>query len=165
MQGVVAGNALGDGMRRIRTATLADAQDVAACVRSSFSHYVDRIGKSPLPMLYDYDEILAEHPVYVTCMQEQIVGVLVLKQESDGFWLDVVAVPPQFQRQGIGKQLIEFAEAQARDRGFGVINLYTNAMMVENQAIYSKLGYSLHARETVDGYDRMFFRKSLLKIP
>jgi ribosomal protein S18 acetylase RimI-like enzyme len=113
-------------------------------------------------MLYDYNDVIAKFPVYLACVDEQLVGTLVLSQGVDGFCLDVVAVDPRFQGCGIGKQLIQFAESQATASGFDSIYLYTNAMMVENQALYLKLGYIQHDRRVEDGYDRLYFRKRLV---
>ena len=48
--------------------------------------------------------------------------------------LDNVAVAGNFQGKGIGRRLIDFAEAEARRRGFGEIRLYTHQTMHENIA-------------------------------
>ena len=145
----------------IRAATHADAENVATCVANCFTHYVERIGKPPQPMLRNYNHVIADHPVYLALVDEKLAGVLVLDQGVDGFSLDIVAVDPRFQGRGIGKQLVLFAEARARACGFDSIHLFTNAVMVENQAFYSRLGYTQYARRNEEGYDRVFFRKPL----
>ena len=146
----------------IRAAVHADAENVAACVASSFTPYIERMGKPPQPMLRNYNDVIADHPVYLACVDDKLVGVLVLSQGVDGFSLDIVAVDPRIQGRGIGKQLVQFAEAQARAGGADSIHLFTNALMVENQAFYSRLGYTKYARRIEEGYDRVFFRKPLV---
>ena len=145
----------------IRAADHADAGNVASCVANSFTHYIERIGKTPQPMLRNYNDVITDHPVYLALVDEKLAGVLVLDQGVDGFSLDIVAVDPRFQGRGIGKQLVLFAEARARACGFDSIHLFTNAVMVENQAFYSRLGYTQYARRNEEGYDRVFFRKPL----
>src|SRR6478735_10402086 len=146
---------------RIRAAGLADAGIVATCVANSFTHYVERMGKPPQPMLRNYNDVITDHPVYLTFVDEKLAGVLVLGQGVDGFSLDIVAVDPRFQGRGMGKQLVLFAEARARACGFDSIHLFTNAVMVENQAFYSRLGYTQYARRNEEAYDRVFFRNPL----
>ena len=54
-----------------------------------------------------------------------------------------------------------FAEEEARRRGHRVIELYTNEVMVENIALYRRLGYVETGRKQVAGYDRVYMRKTL----
>ena len=46
-----------------------------------------------------------------------------------------IAVSPQAQGRGVGKRLIAFTEAEARRRGYGLLRLYTNELMIENVAM------------------------------
>ena len=43
----------------LRAATAADAGAVKACVVAAYSHYIERMGKPPGPMLDDYTEVIA----------------------------------------------------------------------------------------------------------
>ena len=45
--------------------------------------------------------------------------------------------------------------------GFDRIELYTNAAMRENIEYYPRLGYKEIGRHEEDGFERVFFRKSL----
>lgn len=145
----------------IRTAVAADAEPVAACVQRAYQHYVERIGRPPGPMLDDYARVIAEREVYVAEAGGQIVGVLVLGPADEGFLLDNIAVSPDVQGRGLGRRLLDLAEARARAAGFTSIYLYTHEKMVENQAIYSKTGYVEYERRTEGGLTRVFMRKQL----
>jgi GNAT superfamily N-acetyltransferase len=68
---------------------------------------------------------------------------------------------PSVQGTGIGRQLLSFAEDEARRRGFGLIYLMTNDRMTENQALYARIGYVLFDRQVVHGYSRVLMRKAL----
>ena len=46
-------------------------------------------------------------------------------------------------------------------RAHDCIYLSTNEKMVENQALYSTIGYIEHARRIENGYSRVFMRRGL----
>ena len=74
---------------------------------------------------------------------------------------DLPAIRPSAQGAGLGRRLLEFAEEQARQRGLARLDLYTNEVMTENQAIYARLGYRETGRRTEDGYQRVYMEKDL----
>lgn len=111
-------------------------------------------------MLDDYSEVVQHHAVFVA-ETDEIIGVLVLIQTQSDILLDNVAVHPKQQGCGLGKRLIELAESEARDRGFGKIDLYTHESMKENIGIYQGLGYTETERKEVRGYNRVYMQKVL----
>ena len=62
------------------------------------------------------------------------------------FLLDNIAVRPDRQGRGYGRQLLNFAEAEAIRQGWNAITLYTHVLMVENIAIYTARGYAKRER-------------------
>lgn len=62
---------------------------------------------------------------------------------------------------GIGRQLLEFAEAQAMRLGHVAVDLMTHQLMVENRALYGRIGYLAQGVVTQDGYARVHYRKAL----
>lgn len=145
----------------IRRAAASDAAEVAACVAAAFAPYVERIGKPPAPMLQDYAAVIAERQVWVASDGQQIIGALVLDTTGEGFLLDTVAVLPSRRGTGIGRKLLEFAQCEAQRQGHTSIYLYCNEKMTENQALYSRIGYTEYGRRTEDGYARVYFGKLL----
>ena len=150
---------------RIRPATQADAGAVRDCVDAAYRHYIDRIGRKPGPMLDDYAKIIGERPVHVAELGGKIVGMLVLDETDEGFLLETVGVNPAVKGTGVGRLLIEFAESEARRKGYASLYLYTHEKMTENQALYARNGYVGYARRTEDGLARVFMRKTLAKAP
>jgi ribosomal protein S18 acetylase RimI-like enzyme len=134
----------------IRPAQLEDAAAVTACVAC--------IGKPPAPMLDDYAD---RHKVFVLTEGESIIGVLVLIETEQSLLLDNVAVHPDYQGRGLGRQLIELAAAEALRLGFSSIILYTNVQMTENINLYKKLGFVETERKQEKGYERVYMRKLL----
>lgn len=120
------------------------------------------MGKPPGPMLEDYSEVIRQHQVFVLERQGELTGVVVLIEQAQGILLDNVAVQPRGQGQGYGRQLMEFAENEARNQGFRSIDLYTHECMIENIEMYKKLGYVETDRRTERGYQRVYMRKSLV---
>ena len=145
----------------LRPAREQDAAAVTACVHAAYRHYIERIGGPPGPMTQDYAKMIRDGRVTVAESGGKILGVLVLAVTLEGFLLENVAVDPSHRGKGLGRTLIEFAEAQARREGFKSIYLYTHEKMTENQALYSKAGYVAYDRRGEHGFPRIYMRKSL----
>jgi ribosomal protein S18 acetylase RimI-like enzyme len=145
----------------VRPAVAGDAPAVTACVIAAYRHYVDRNGKYPAPMLDDYAQVIAEHDVTVAERDGQLVGVLVVREAEEGFLLDNIAVHPDAQGASVGRSLLLLAEDKARAAGYDSIYLYTQEIMVENQALYTRAGYAEYARRHEVGLDRIYMRKQL----
>ena len=69
---------------------------------------------------------------------------------DEGFVLENVCVDPSVEDTGVGRALLEHAEAEARRAGFDSIYLYTHELMTENQALYARIGYEEYDRRPVD---------------
>jgi N-acetylglutamate synthase-like GNAT family acetyltransferase len=145
----------------IRKAILDDVPGITACVCEAYVHYIERIGKRPGPMLEDFQETIATAQVHVVESKGKIVGVAVLKVTDEGFYLDNVAVRPSAKGTGVGRTLLELAEAEARTQGFTSLYLATHELMHENRALYARIGYDEYAKRVVNGYPRVFLRKEL----
>ena len=145
----------------VRAAHGGDAPAAAACVNAAFEPYVERIGKPPAPMLSDYVALAAEGKVWVAERDGRVVGVLVQYETEDGFYIDTVAALPEMHGTGVGRALLQFAEGEARARGFESIYLCTNSRMMENQVFYPRIGYVEYDRRAQSGYERVFYRKRL----
>lgn len=145
----------------IRRATEADVDAITAIVHEAYAPYIPRIGKEPAPMLDDYQQVIARHMVFVLEMEGAVRGVVVLEHERDVLHVQNVAVCNQARGQGLGRELMSFAERQAQALGCGSIELYTNELMTENILFYARLGYRETRRAVEDGYARVFLRKSI----
>lgn len=144
----------------LRQAVPADAANVAELVDAAYHHYVERIGLVPGPMRADYAEVIRTADVTVAD-EGGVVGVLVLRVTDEGFLVDNVAVHPSRQGTGLGRALLEYAEAAARRAGFDSVYLYTHEMMSENLALYARIGYIEYDRRTEGEFSRVFLRKQL----
>jgi ribosomal protein S18 acetylase RimI-like enzyme len=145
----------------LRFAIGADVPRVATLVNSAYGHYIERIGMLPRPMTDDYAQLIANQRVTVAETHGTIVGVIVLATSDERFLIDNVAVDPSHRGKGLGRALLEFAEAEARRAGFDSIYLYTHEMMTENLAIYKRLGYVEYDRRSQGEFSLVYMRKHL----
>ena len=146
----------------LRPATTADAAKVAALVNDAYGHYVERIGEPPGPMTEDYRDVIGNRRVTVAESDEAMVGVIVLGVTDTGFAVENVAVHPSHRGRGLGRVLLVLAEAEARRAGFDSICLYTHEKMIENLALYARIGYIEYERRPQRGFSLVFMRKRLV---
>jgi|HubBroStandDraft_5_1064220.scaffolds.fasta_scaffold36652_2 GNAT superfamily N-acetyltransferase len=143
----------------VRQATVDDLPSVQEVVTAAYAKYLDRMGRPPAPLLSDYRALLEAGDLWVT--GRPVTGLIVLTQSGDSLHVDNVAVHPSAQGTGLGRQLMEFAERQAEQRGLRRLTLYTHEVMVENQLIYVHFGYREVYRRTENGYRRVYMEKLL----
>jgi ribosomal protein S18 acetylase RimI-like enzyme len=134
---------------------------VAELVDAAYGHYVERIGGPPRPMTDDYEEVIRTRQVTVAERDGAVAGVIVLAVTDEGFLIDNVAVHPSHRGSGLGRALLEFAEAEARRARFDSIYLYTHERMTENLALYARIGYVEYDRRSHGEFSLVYLRKQL----
>jgi ribosomal protein S18 acetylase RimI-like enzyme len=144
-----------------RPARSEDAPALRDLVRAAYAKYIARLGREPAPMLDDYGARIAAGQAWVLEEGDALVGAVILENEPDGLMLYNIAVAPAAQGQGVGRRLIAFTEAEARRRGYALLRLYTNELMVENVAMYPRLGFTETHRGSAAGHRRVYFEKRL----
>ncbi|KUM71369.1 GNAT family N-acetyltransferase [Streptomyces curacoi] len=143
----------------IRSAVAADVSAVKAVTDAAYHHYIERIGRAPVPMEADHGANVAAGKVFVT--GDPVLGLVVVEAHEDHLFLDSIAVHPDAHGRGVGRRLLHFVDAHARALGLTEVRLYTNALMWENQKIYPKYGYEITERRMDGPYDRVHYRKRL----
>ncbi|MEU7060769.1 GNAT family N-acetyltransferase [Streptomyces sp. NPDC046197] len=151
--------------KEIRAATAADMPAVKAVTDAAYRPYIARLGVVPVPMEADHAADVAAGRVFVTeePATARVIGLVVIEARADHLFLDSIAVHPDAHGRGVGRRLLEFVDARARALGLPEIRLYTNAMMWENQRIYPKFGYHAVERRVDGPYDRIHYRKRLVR--
>ena len=144
---------------KLRIAAAADVPRLTELVDAAYGHYVERIGGQPRPMTDDYADVVRTRRVTVAERAGQIVGLIVLEIDNQQITVDNVAVDPAHQGTGVGRALLEHAEAAARDAGHDAIYLYTHELMTENLALYSGIGYVEYERHQHGPARLVHFRK------
>jgi ribosomal protein S18 acetylase RimI-like enzyme len=88
---------------------------------------------------------LAEQPELfgvLTDEEGEVVGTVMAGYEGHRGWINYLAVDPARQGQGLGRQLMDWAEARLRERGCPKINLQVRRGNEPVLAFYSALGYA-----------------------
>jgi len=115
--------------------------------RSAYAPWLPILGMEPLPYRADYRALLDDHEAWFARDADGTeVGALVLGFEPDHLLIWSVAAFAG--GRGIGRALLDFAEAEAIRRSLDEVRLYTNVLMGRNIELYLSLGYGETGHET-----------------
>jgi ribosomal protein S18 acetylase RimI-like enzyme len=152
----------GLGEISLRPATGADVDRLTEIARAAYGHYMERMGAPPRPLVDDYAEVVRDFDVTVAEREGRVLGMLVVAVTDEGFTIENVAVDPANHGTGVGRILLERAEAAARRAGFDSIALYTHETMTENLDLYARIGYVEYDRRDVGAGSLVYMRKPLV---
>lgn len=120
--------------------------------------YQERMGGVRLPpMDLDYSSEIENYPTWVVESERSILGGLIMVFEDDQASIANIAVDPKFQGQGIGGDLMDFAESKARENNFSELRLATHVLLEENVSLYRHLGWEKTGRDKT----RVYMKKKL----
>ncbi len=137
----------------IRQASIEDSINLKNCMESAYSVYLQRLCDKRLPpMDADYEDEIRSFPVWVAESDKKIVGGLILMFEEHYASIANIAVHPEFQGNGLGRGLMEFAESEAKRMGYAEMRLSTHVSLTEIVSLYLHLGWSETDRDDVRVY-------------
>ena len=131
----------------MRTALPEDAAAIRALVRAAYAKWVPIIGREPRPMTADYDAAIHDHRFDLIEEAGQLIALIETEARPDHLWIENLAVLPEAQGRGFGRQLLTHADMLALDAGFTELRLLTNGRMATNRALYRSHGYVETAEE------------------
>jgi ribosomal protein S18 acetylase RimI-like enzyme len=140
----------------IRLAQQDDADAVRLLVRAAYAPWIERFGREPSPMQDDYGQRIADGEVWVLEEDESLIGCVMLRDGPQALMMPNLAVAPAAQGKGYGRRLIDFAETEARRRGYAELRLFVNSLMTENIALYHHLGFVEIERIQTEGELRSY---------
>ena len=146
----------------IRRAEPYDVNAAQNLLRAAFTPFIAVIGQKPAPMLADLAAAQAAGQLWLAGEGQTISALMVCFAQDGALELDILAVAPEAQGQGLGAMMVSHAGALAQAAGLGAITLYTNAAMQGAQRLYARLGFDLVERRQQDGFDRLFYRKAVV---
>ncbi|TPK70027.1 GNAT family N-acetyltransferase [Mesorhizobium sp. B2-4-15] len=91
---------------------------------------------------------------FVALNDGRIVGCVFALERGDDFHVGKLAVAPDCQGQGIGRQLMRAVERLALDRGKAALELQTRIELITNHAAFARLGFHETERTAHEGYAR-----------
>ena len=150
-----------DSSIRFRAADAADAAAIRDIVRAAYAKWVPVIGREPLPMRADYDKAVREHQFELAIEDGRIVGLIETIAHDDHIWIENVAVTPEAQGRGIGRQLLDSAERTAVEAGLRELRLLTNGAFKANVSLYKRQGYAVDREEPFMNGTTVYMSKRL----
>ncbi len=143
-----------DPIANLRRAGPADVAPLKALQTAAYAPMGEIAGGTPLPLLADYDEIVATMEVWVAGPPSgPFEAALILDHDGAATLVWSVAVAPGTQSTGLGRRLLGFAETRARAAGATRMRLYTHRLYERNRAIYRRFGYREIGEEVVGERD------------
>ena len=140
----------------IRESRAKDAEGLQKCMQAAYSIYQRRMGGDRLPpMDVDYLFEINNYPSWVVDADGVILGGLIMLFDDGKASLANIAIDSQY--QGIGGELMRFAEAKTIELNFSELYLATHILLEENISLYLHLGWKEISRDK----SRIFMKKIL----
>jgi ribosomal protein S18 acetylase RimI-like enzyme len=146
---------------RIRAATVADLASIVRCANLAFASFAGLSDKQDVKLEESLRSQILEGSIQLMCDGAGVVGYISLWPTADQMFVDTLAVLPKHHRQGLGTQLLAFADNETLRLGRSSVNLFTKATMADNLVFYKRRGYRETGRCDDDGFCRVFFSKSI----
>ncbi|MGO2519732.1 MAG: GNAT family N-acetyltransferase [Microbacterium sp.] len=140
-----------------------DAGEVLTVQRAAFVSEALIYGTADMPPLTQTLEQvraeLAEADGWVARIENRLVGAIRVRQTDDLLLVGRIAIAPDVQGSGIGRALLEAAEA---DSSAPEAELFTGSLSEANVHLYESCGYRITDRvDQGDGTSQLFMRKPL----
>lgn len=126
----------------LRTALPHEAGALRDLARAAYAKWVPVLGREPRPMQADYEAAVKTFRFDVVELDRRIIASLQTQPREDHFWVESVAVLPDWRGRGGGRRLLAHAEVLAREAGFSEVRLLTNGKMADNRRLYASVGYT-----------------------
>ena len=106
------------------------------------------------------------HSLYEAYNIEHQIPLYEDKETMPGEWyIDILAVYPEYRRHGIGRKLLVEVENLARQQGATKIALNCEKENTKAYKLYEKLGYTPESERVLSGHPYYHMTKALKKIP
>lgn len=130
----------------MRRAGPGDLEAVVALQRAAYARNRVLLGREPLPLQADYEQILKGYEIWLA-EHDGLAGVLILEPRRNDLLLWSIATEPSRQAKGLGKAMLAMAETRARQLGLGMMRLYTGATLQHLIEWYGRHGYAVERIE------------------
>lgn len=124
-----------------------DIAEIVALQQDAYARNRPLLGVEPLPLLVDYNELLASHEGWLWRTDGVITGVLILENRPEDLLIWSIATRPGRQGSGLGKAMLRFADDRARELGKDVVRLYTGQPLSHLISWYGRHGFTLERVE------------------
>ena len=151
----------------MRAARIEEANVIAGLIGRAFLDYVRGLGRDWPGPYEDMPDRIAAGQVLVLDGDDGPVAALVHSRDSDVFNIDMIAIDPDHQGQGLSKVLLAQSEELARAANATEIRLHTVAKYDRLVRLYESSGFQLtHTGPRPkgdDGHPRAFMAKKIFQ--
>ena len=142
----------------LRTATIGDAESIAATIAASFAQYRGKLVPESGAFRETAEAIAAElargASAIVAERNGEMLGCVLVEEMEGDLYFGRLSVLPSARGQGLARRLIDAVEAEALRRGLAGVRLGVRIVLTENQRLFASLGYRETSREAHPGFDR-----------
>lgn len=130
----------------VRFATVDDAFEIASVLREAFGaireYYTDTAFDAVTPRPAEIEGRFEEGPIWVAELGDKIVGTVSLTTEDQSYYVRSMAVLPEAQGKGVGRELLKALHDHVAGGEFERVFLYTLPFQKGARAMYEKYGYT-----------------------
>ena len=150
-----------------RPAGRREAPPLEALAQAALKPFAPRFGTHAPLAGFDFERLVAERSVYVLDDEPGAAGtaapaaLMVARTGDRVMTIGLIAVRPDRQGCGLGRALIDYAEALARLSGLRRVELTVEQVLWEQYARYARLGYQPVDEREDDGVVRVILRKDI----
>ena len=137
-----------------------DWEALMALLHAAFAFQYDRIEPPSSLHRFDAKSIALkakEEQLFLALDDVALVGCIFARPRAGSLYVGKMAVSPKQQGRGIGRRLMQAAEAFARQSGLGALELETRIELTENHETFAALGFVKVSEGAHPGYDRTTF--------
>ena len=131
--------------------------DLLTLILSSFAYMNDRIDPPSSALSLRAKSLAAKAETEIACVAvdgDTLLGCIFLRPETDCLYIGKLAIAPEAQGRGIGRQLLTLAEETASALGLPALRLETRIELIENHAVFGRWGFEKTAENTHPGFAR-----------
>lgn len=139
----------------IRPALAEEAAAIAALIHPAFEQYRGRLQPESGALSESAGTIaasMASGTILVAFRAERLVGCVSVQRKGDFAYAGRLAVEPLERGSGVGRALMEEAEALARRMGLGRLRVDTRLALTENRSFFRALGFVEGAQRCHAGF-------------
>lgn len=150
-------------MIHIQNATISDAVQILALQKIAYQSEAELYQDWTIPpltqTLSQLEQEFENHLILMAILNEKIVGSVRAYIHQNILYIGRLMVHPQFQKQGIGSQLLTAIEKQSKCQHY---ELFTGHKSIDNLRLYKKLGYQKFKTEKIhDDLDFIYLHKQV----
>jgi predicted N-acetyltransferase YhbS len=128
----------------VRQATSEEIPALVAVIHAGFEEYRERLNPpsgAHKDTIESVQKKLMTASAGIAIVDERMVGCIICEPRADHLYLGRLAVLPSHRRYGIGKKLIVWGEARARELGYNQTQLHVRLALQNNMSYFEHLGY------------------------